>query len=73
MKYVGDMATWAFTSLFFSFILAIEVSCMYLFRWEDFKTEGDEGVDVDQERGVDVNAVSKEKFKFTGLTVEQVK
>ena len=46
---------------------------MYLFRWEDFKTEGDEGVDVDQERGVDVNAVSKEKFKFTGLTVEQVK
>ena len=73
VKYVGDMATWAFTSLFFSFILAIEVSCMYLFRWEDFKTEGDEGVDVDQERGVDVNAVSKEKFKFTGLTVEQVK
>jgi len=36
-KYVGSMATWAFTSLFFSFVLAIEVSLMYLFRWEDYE------------------------------------
>ena len=72
VKYVGDMATWAFTSLFFSFILAIQVSCMYLFRWEDFKVEGEEDIDV-RERAEDADAVKKETFKFTGLTVEQVK
>ncbi|CEF99819.1 Sodium/solute symporter [Ostreococcus tauri] len=37
VKYVGSMATWAFTSLFFSFVLAMEVSLMYIFRWEDFE------------------------------------
>jgi SSS family solute:Na+ symporter len=43
VKYVGDMAAWAFTSLFFSFILALEVSWMYMFRWEDFVAQGEEG------------------------------
>lgn len=55
-KYVGEMATWAFTSLFFSLVLAVEVSWMYLFRWEDY-TEGEApianmvGDDVEKKAG----------------------
>lgn len=42
-KYIGNISTWAFTSLFFSFVLAVEVSAMYLFRWEDYKPLGPDG------------------------------
>jgi len=41
-KFTGNVATWGFTSLFCSFLLAVQVSCMYLFRWEDFVPEEDD-------------------------------
>ena len=48
VKYVGDMAAWGFTSLFFSFILALQVSAMYMYRWEDFVPEGEDEKPVDK-------------------------
>ena len=48
VKYVGDVAAYAFTSLFFSFILALMVCAMYLTRWEDFKPVGEEEKQVEE-------------------------
>jgi hypothetical protein len=48
VKYVGAMSSYAFTSLFFSFVLALQVSAMYLFRWETFQPVGEEEKAVEE-------------------------